>query len=72
MWSDVTLSYVRFMDPSAGPMSELERWRRRQRLITSITEQLKTKECKAVIGVLIQAKSKLLKRWKIIDNGYTI
>ena len=57
------------MDPSAGPMSELDRWKRRQRLMTNITEQLKSKECKAVIGVLIQAKSKLLKRWKIIDCG---
>lgn len=57
------------MDPSAGPLSEMDRWRRRQRLLTSITEQLKSKECKAVIGVLIQAKSKLLKRWKLIDSG---
>lgn len=63
-------NFHRFMDPSAGPMSELDRWRRRQRLLTSITEQLKSKECKAVIGVLIQAKSKLLKRWKIIDTGF--
>jgi len=55
------------MDPNAGPLSELERWRRRQRLLTNITEQLKGKECKAVIGVLITAKSRLLKKWKQID-----
>ncbi|XP_052089132.1 uncharacterized protein LOC127725852 isoform X10 [Mytilus californianus] len=61
----------RFMDPNAGPLSELERWRRRQRLLTSITEQLKSKECKAVIGVLITAKSRLLKKWKVVDASIT-
>ncbi|ESP00408.1 hypothetical protein LOTGIDRAFT_173222 [Lottia gigantea] len=65
----VDTSDERFMDPNAGPLSELERWRRRQRLLTSLTEQLKSKECKAVIGVLITAKSRLLRRWKIIDVG---
>ncbi|XP_070190368.1 uncharacterized protein [Littorina saxatilis] len=61
----------RFMDPNAGPLSELERWRRRQRLLTSVTEQLKGKECKAVIAVLIQAKSRLLKKWKATDAALT-
>ena len=60
----------RFMDPSAGPLSELERWKRRQRLLNSIADQLKSKDCKSVIGVLITAKSRLLKKWKIIDSGY--
>ena len=36
----------------------------------SITEQLKGKECKSVIGILITAKSRLLKKWKIIDTGF--
>ena len=58
----------RFLDPNAGPLSELERWKRRLRLLTSITEQLKGKECKAVMGVLITAKSRLLKKWKLIDS----
>ena len=57
------------MDPNAGPLAELDRWKRRQRLLTSITEQLKSKECKAVIGILITAKSRLLKRWKTVDSG---
>ncbi|OWF37572.1 Dynein heavy chain 5, axonemal [Mizuhopecten yessoensis] len=61
----------RFLDPNAGPLSELERWRRRQRLLTNITEQLKSKECKAVIGVLITVKSRLLKKWKNIDASIT-
>jgi dynein heavy chain, axonemal len=53
-----------------GPNSELERWQRKQRLLSNLTEQLKTKECKSVISALITAKSKVLKKWKIIDTGY--
>jgi dynein heavy chain len=52
-----------------GPNSELERWQRKQRLLSNLTEQLKTKECKSVISALITAKSKVLKKWKIIDTG---
>ncbi|RDD45872.1 Dynein heavy chain 5, axonemal [Trichoplax sp. H2] len=55
------------VDTNAGPLSELYRWRRRHKIFTNITDQLKGKECKAVISVLITAKSKLLKRWKNID-----
>ncbi|KAK2146614.1 hypothetical protein LSH36_594g02033, partial [Paralvinella palmiformis] len=60
-----------FLDPNAGPLSELDRWKRRLRLLTSITEQLKSKECKGVIGILITGKSRLLKKWKLIDSGIT-
>ena len=65
-----------------GPMAELEWWRRRMQRLTSITEQLKTKECKVVIGVLSgwtkshqdankQRLFVLLRRWKQIDIGIT-
>lgn len=63
------LSRSRF-DPFAGPLSELEKWKRRQKLLTSVTDQLKSKECKGVIAILITAKSKVLKRWKAIDARY--
>ena len=33
-------------------MSELDYWRRRMQQLTNITEQLKTKDCKMVIGAL--------------------
>ena len=56
------------MDATSGPMTELERWRRRQRMLSNIMEQLKGKECKTVIGVLITSKSKVLKKWKAIDS----
>ena len=51
---------------------ELERWHRQQRLLTSIAEQLKSKDCKTVIGVLITCKSRLLKKWKIVDSRFVI
>ena len=54
-----------------GPNSELERWQRKQRLLSNLTEQLKTKECKNVISALITCKSKVIKKWKIIDTGIT-
>lgn len=38
--------------------------------MTSVTDQLKSKDCKGVIAVLITAKSKVLKRWKAIDARY--
>jgi len=66
----------------AGPMTELESWRRRMQRLTSITEQLKTRECKNVIGVLTsltknaqdnnrQKVFSLLRRWKQIDINIT-
>ena len=59
----------RVIHQSVGPSSELERWQRKQRLLSSLTEQLKTKECKSVMSALITSKSRVLKRWKVIDTG---
>ena len=61
----------RFIHKKIGPNSEIERWQRKQRLLANLTEQLKTKECKSVLTTLITVKSKVLKRWKIIDTGIT-
>ncbi|GBG33121.1 Dynein heavy chain 5, axonemal [Hondaea fermentalgiana] len=68
--------------PDAGPMTELEAWKRRMQRLTSITEQLKTKDCKTVIAVLSsltknpqdsnrQKVFSLLRRWKQIDINIT-
>lgn len=65
-----------------GPMSELEYWRQHMRRLTSIMEQLKTKECKSVIACLSaltknpqdqnrQKLFSLLRRWKEIDINIT-
>ena len=55
----------------AGPETELEYWRSRMAKFNSITEQLKGRECKVVLGVLTAAKSRVLKRWKLLDNSIT-
>ena len=57
----------RLEDPYSGPLSELAKWQRRQTLLTSLVEQLRSKECRTVVAALVAAKSKLLKRWRSID-----
>jgi dynein heavy chain len=69
-------------ETDVGPMSELEYWRQHMRRLTSIMEQLKTKECKSVIACLSaltknpqdqnrQKLFSLLRRWKEIDINIT-
>jgi dynein heavy chain len=68
----------------SGPDSELEYWRRRMQRLTSITDQLKTRSCKTVIGVLTavtrlpediaidkQRTLTLVRQWKQIDLNIT-
>ncbi|GBG77441.1 hypothetical protein CBR_g23890 [Chara braunii] len=54
-----------------GPDTELEFWRRRLAKLNSITEQLKSKECKLVLGVTQAARSKAYRSWKQIDLRVT-
>ncbi|CAM9240450.1 unnamed protein product, partial [Hapterophycus canaliculatus] len=69
---------------NSGPDTELDYWRRRAQRLTSITEQLKTKACKLVIGVLQQVTKQaedvlidrqkvftLVKQWRKIDVDIT-
>ena len=53
-----------------SPMSMLTEWRQRMKLLQGVIDELKTKEIKSVIGVLIIAKSKMIKSWKLIDSWY--
>jgi len=55
----------------AGPDTELEYWRSRMAKFNSITEQLKSKECRTVLGVAVAARSKAHRRWKDIDMAVT-
>ena len=69
----------------AGPLTEVEYWRRRMQRLTNITEQLKTKDCKNVILILTSLTKggegsssnsdssmfALLRRWKQIDVKIT-
>ena len=65
-----------------GPRGELEYWRNRMQRLTSITEQLKRPDCRAVIAVLStwaknsadparQKIAALLRQWKQIDVRIT-
>ena len=45
----------------AGPMAELQHWRQRMAKFNSLLEQIKAKQCKTAIGILLVAKSKVLK-----------
>eukprot|EP00002_Diphylleia_rotans_P021973 TRINITY_DN428_c1_g1_i1.p1 TRINITY_DN428_c1_g1~~TRINITY_DN428_c1_g1_i1.p1 ORF type:complete len:4548 (+),score=958.95 TRINITY_DN428_c1_g1_i1:229-13872(+) len=62
---------VRKENDDSGPNSELEFWKARLAKLNSVAEQLKGKECKVVLGVCMAAKSKLLRRWKLLDNQIT-
>ena len=68
----------------AGPMTELDFWKRRQQKLLSIIEQLKTKECRSILamvaGTVKSANPELtaagdaialLRRWKQIDINLT-
>ncbi|KAL7690391.1 putative AAA+ ATPase domain, dynein heavy chain region D6 P-loop domain-containing protein [Plasmopara halstedii] len=84
-WCKQTEAYLEGNDQEvwesheAGPATELEYWNRRLQRLVGITEQLKTKECKMVTGVLhVFCKlqegeadklkvTQLLRQWKQID-----
>ncbi len=71
-------------DKFPGPRTILEYWRGRMTRLTSITEQMKTKDCKAIISILSavsksdrtdeasrQGTVALLRRWKQVDVSIT-
>jgi len=55
----------------AGPETEFEYWRTRMAKFNNVIEQLKNPMARVVAGVLVTAKSKVLKRWRTCDNGIT-
>lgn len=60
-----------------GPRSELLFWRQRAQKFSTIIDQLQTKECKTILGVLREAKAtdeaahRVLKSWRSVDNEIT-
>jgi dynein heavy chain len=55
-----------------GPNAELAHWKARMVKFNSITDQLKSPNCKKVIGILNAVKSRaLLNTWKDLDNRVT-
>lgn len=57
-----------------GPAAELDHWKKRMSKFNSLLDQIKSPRCKAVVGVLLAAKSKVLKQWKelvrSLENGF--
>eukprot|EP00698_Gefionella_okellyi_P018829 TRINITY_DN568_c0_g1_i2.p1 TRINITY_DN568_c0_g1~~TRINITY_DN568_c0_g1_i2.p1 ORF type:complete len:4478 (+),score=1217.70 TRINITY_DN568_c0_g1_i2:54-13487(+) len=58
-------------DDLAGPTTELDIWKARMAKFNAITEQIKARECKTVIGVLQAAKSDKLNAWRELDMRLT-
>ncbi|KAM6102183.1 dynein axonemal heavy chain 5 isoform 6-T6 [Theristicus caerulescens] len=54
-----------------GPRAELDYWKKRLSKFNYLTDQLKSPDVKAVLGVLTAAKSKLLKNWRTLDIRIT-
>lgn len=55
------------LNDESGPDTELEFWRVRMAKFNSVTEQIKSKECRLVMGVCSTARSKQYKCWKEVD-----
>ena len=55
------------LNDESGPDTELEFWRVRMAKFNSVTEQMKSKECRLVMGVCSTARSKQYKHWKEVD-----
>ncbi|XP_044223058.1 dynein axonemal heavy chain 8-like [Thunnus albacares] len=56
---------------SAGPLSELEHWKRMSLRFNSIINHIKGPECKAVVMVLHISHSKIMKMWRELDTRIT-
>uniref|UniRef100_A0A3Q2U3D3 Dynein axonemal heavy chain 5 n=1 Tax=Fundulus heteroclitus TaxID=8078 RepID=A0A3Q2U3D3_FUNHE len=55
-----------------GPRAELDHWKKRMSRFNYLLDQLKTPEVSAVLGVLLLAKSKLIKQsWRELDIRIT-
>lgn len=63
------LFFSRLFSTNSGPMTEVEKWKRKQKILLNITQQLKSKQCKQVISSLVAGRSKMLRKWKLIDSG---
>ncbi|NWU99457.1 DYH5 protein, partial [Upupa epops] len=54
-----------------GPRAELDYWKKRLSKFNYLTDELKSPDVTAVLGVLTAAKSKLLKNWRVLDSRIT-
>ncbi|KAM7382615.1 hypothetical protein PAMP_002338 [Pampus punctatissimus] len=54
-----------------GPRAELDHWKKRMSRFNYLLDQLKSPDVKAVLGVLLMAKSKIIKSWRDLDARIT-
>uniref|UniRef100_A0A668AV41 Dynein axonemal heavy chain 5 n=1 Tax=Myripristis murdjan TaxID=586833 RepID=A0A668AV41_9TELE len=54
-----------------GPRAELDYWKKRMSRFNYLLDQLKSPDVKAVLGILVMAKSKLIKSWRELDIRIT-
>ncbi|XP_061572400.1 dynein axonemal heavy chain 5 [Cololabis saira] len=54
-----------------GPRAELDHWKKRMCRFNYLVDQLKNPDVRAVLGVLLMAKSKIIKRWRELDARIT-
>ncbi|XP_030605476.1 dynein heavy chain 5, axonemal-like [Archocentrus centrarchus] len=54
-----------------GPRAEVDHWKKRMTRFNYLLDQLKSPDVKAVLGVLLMAKSKLMKSWRELDARIT-
>ncbi|XP_068612434.1 dynein axonemal heavy chain 5 [Brachionichthys hirsutus] len=54
-----------------GPRAELVHWKKRMSRFNYLLDQLKSPDVRAVLGVLLMAKSKVIKTWKELDTRIT-
>uniref|UniRef100_A0A8B9HVU9 Dynein, axonemal, heavy chain 5 n=1 Tax=Astyanax mexicanus TaxID=7994 RepID=A0A8B9HVU9_ASTMX len=54
-----------------GPRAELDHWKKRMSRFNYLLDQLKSPDVKSVLGVLLMAKSKLIKTWRELDIRIT-
>lgn len=56
---------------NVGPKVELDHWKKRMAKFNSLLDEVKSQRCRAVVGVLVASKSKVLKTWKELDKRIT-
>ncbi|ESO89757.1 hypothetical protein LOTGIDRAFT_192667 [Lottia gigantea] len=54
-----------------GPRAELDHWKKRMSKFNYLVDQIKGHDVKAVLGVLMAAKSKMIKTWQELDRRIT-
>lgn len=62
---------VRSEPDNAGPRAELEYWKARMAKFNGITEQLRSRDVKTIIGVLQNSKSRVIPKWMELDKQIT-